>query len=75
MPIHVRSLGIIADLTTEKFLMTLRRFIARHGTRKEIISDNAAQFKLSKSIVYIVWEKRQKRQNSTVINCRKRKKM
>ena len=42
--------------------MTLRRLITRCGKTNEIISDNSAQFKLSKSTIDTVWEKRQKRQ-------------
>ena len=47
-------LEIVADLTAEEFLMTLKRFIARCGRPKEFILDNAAQFKLSKSTINIV---------------------
>ena len=50
-------LKIVADLTPEEFLMALTRFIVRRGKTNEIISDNAAQFKLSKSTINIVWEK------------------
>ena len=36
--------------------MALRRFIARCGKPNEISSDNAAEFKLSKSTINITWE-------------------
>ena len=49
-------LELVEDLTAEQFLQSLRRFIARRGTPKEIILDNAAQFKLTKSTFYIAWE-------------------
>ena len=50
-------LELVEDLTAEQFLQSLRRFIARRGTPKEIILDNAAQFKLTKSTVDLAWEK------------------
>ena len=50
-------LEIVADLTVEEFLMTLKRFIARRGKPNEIISDNVALFKLSKSMINITWDK------------------
>jgi len=42
-------LEVIRDMTAEQFLMCLRRFIGRRGQPKEIISDNASQFKLTDS--------------------------
>ena len=50
-------LEIVDDLTPEEFLMALRRFITRRGNPGEIISDNAAQFKLSKSTTDVAWQK------------------
>ena len=50
-------LEIVGDLSAEEFLQALRRFIARRGAPKEIILDNASQFKLAKSAVDIAWEK------------------
>ena len=44
-------LEIVDDLTAEEFLLPLRKFIASRGNPSEIISDNAAQFKLSKSTI------------------------
>lgn len=41
----------------DNFTQTLRRFIARRGTPKEIISDNASQFKLAISSIEIAWNK------------------
>ena len=37
--------------------MALRRFITRRGKPGEIISDSAAQFKLSKSTIDVAWQK------------------
>ncbi|XP_078364057.1 uncharacterized protein LOC144648336 [Oculina patagonica] len=43
-------------MTAEQFLLCLKRFISRRGKPKEIISDNASQFKLAKSTVYEAWK-------------------
>ena len=43
-------------MSAEQFLLCLRRFIARHDKRKQIISDNASQFKLAKSTVDKAWK-------------------
>ncbi|XP_070546912.1 uncharacterized protein [Ptychodera flava] len=42
-------------MSAEQFLLCLRRFIARRGTPEQIISDNAPQFKLAKSVLDKVW--------------------
>ena len=42
-------------MTTEQFLLGLRRFIAIHGIPVELTSDNAAHFKLSAVVVDAVW--------------------
>ena len=41
----------MSDMSTEQFLLGFRRFLSRHGKIKEIISDNASQFKLASSII------------------------
>ena len=38
-------LKLIQNLSTEQYLLGFRRFLSRHGKSKEIISDNALQFK------------------------------
>ena len=43
-------------MTAEQFLLCLRRFIATRGKPKQIISDNASQFKVVKSTVEDAWE-------------------
>lgn len=48
-------LEIVHDMSTSVFLLCLRRFIATRGTTKEIISDNAKQFKLSSEVIKLVW--------------------
>jgi hypothetical protein len=44
-------------LSTEEFLSALRRFIARRGAQKEIISDTASHFKLAKNTLELIWQK------------------
>ena len=48
-------LEIVNDMTAEQFIMALHRFIARRGKPNHIISDNAPQFKLSKSTIDVTW--------------------
>ena len=54
---RVVHLEVVDDLTAEEFLLALRRFIARWRNPSEIKSENAAQFKLSKSTIDGTWEK------------------
>ena len=49
-------LEIVAALSAEEFLLTLRRFIARRGKPQQITLDNAPQFKLTTSSVHVAWE-------------------
>jgi len=51
--IHIE---VIPDITAEQFLLCLRRFISTHGKPKQIISDNASQFKVVKATVDHGWE-------------------
>jgi hypothetical protein len=48
-------LEIVSDMSTEQFLLGLRRFVAQRGTPVEIISDNAKQFKAASSLIDRVW--------------------
>ena len=41
-------LEIVEDMSADQFLLCLRRFMARRGTPRQIISDNAKQFKLAR---------------------------
>ena len=50
-------LEVADDMTAEQFLMTLRRFISRRSTPKEIILDNAPQFKLTKTTIDKAWQR------------------
>lgn len=49
-------LELVSDMSTEEFLMCLRRFIAQRGTPVEITSDNAKQFKAASSILDQLWQ-------------------
>lgn len=56
LAVRAVHLELIHDMSGEEFLLCLRKFIARRGKPKEIISDNAPQFKLVKSTVDEAWE-------------------
>ena len=56
LAVRAVHLELINDMSAEQFLLCLRRFIARRGKPKEIISDNASQFKLAKSTVDEAWQ-------------------
>ena len=49
-------LELIHSMTTEDFLLGLRRFLASRGKPRKIISDNAGQFKLASGSVRKLWE-------------------
>lgn len=42
-------------MTTEQFLLGLRRFVVRHGSPRSIISDNASQFRLAAETIDKIW--------------------
>ena len=42
-------------MTAEVFILCLRRFMARRGVPHQIISDNAIQFKVAKSMLNKAW--------------------
>ena len=48
-------LEMMHDMSTQQFLLGLRRFVARHGHPKKVISGNAAQFKLASDTIYNLW--------------------
>ena len=48
-------LEIVNDLSASEFLEAFRRFISRRGKPIEIISDNASQFKMAKTIIERAW--------------------
>nr|XP_022295062.1 uncharacterized protein LOC111105185 [Crassostrea virginica] len=49
-------MDLMLDMSTEEFLLGLRRFKARWGKPKQLISDNASQFKLSSSVLEKMWK-------------------
>ena len=55
--VRVVHLEVADDMTGEQFLMALRRFISRRGAPKEIILDNAPQFKLAKTTIDEAWQR------------------
>ena len=46
---------VVEDMSAEKFLLALRRFIARRGKPDEIVLDNASQFKVTKMVMDKTW--------------------
>lgn len=48
-------LELLHNMSAEQFLLGFRRFISRHGKPKEIISDNAMQFKLASDTLENLW--------------------
>ena len=49
-------LELITDMTTEEFLLAFKRFIAQRGAPLEMISDNAAHFKLASKTLDTLWK-------------------
>ncbi len=49
-------LEFVLDLSSIQFINCLRRFIARRGRPKFILSDNAAQFKLADKTIHKAWQ-------------------
>ena len=48
-------LEMMHDMSTSQFLLGFRRFVARHGKPRKVISDNAAQFKLASDTIKKLW--------------------
>ena len=48
-------LELVEDMSCEEFLLGLRRFIARRGTPRQILSDNAKQFKAAQTVLGRAW--------------------
>ena len=55
LTIRAVHLEVATDLSAEQFLLTLRRFIARRGTPKQILSDNAPQFQVADQMLQSLW--------------------
>ena len=50
-------LGLVQDMTTEEFLLCIRRFISQRGSYNGIISDYALQFKSANQTLHSIWKK------------------
>ena len=50
-------LELVEDMTAEQFLSALCWFIARRGKPDQIILDNVPNFKVTKNVVDMAWEK------------------
>ncbi|XP_052809626.1 uncharacterized protein LOC128238092 [Mya arenaria] len=49
-------LELVQDMTTEEFLLALKRFVSQRGVPSEILSDNANQFKLANKTLDEIWK-------------------
>ena len=56
-------LELVTEMSTDAFLMSFRRFIARRGVPVKIVSDNAQQFKLADQTLNKLWDSVQTDQN------------
>ena len=61
LTIRAVHLELATDLTADQYLQTLRRFIARCGTPKQILSDNAPHFHVTDEMLQSLW--------STTVTC------
>lgn len=50
-------LELLESMSAEHFLFGMRRFVARRGKQLQIVSDNAPQIRMSKSILENIWPK------------------
>ena len=55
LQIRAIHLEVVESMTTESFLLCVRRFIGRRGKPTLVISDNASQFKLGNIVMDKVW--------------------
>ncbi|MCP3663650.1 MAG: DDE-type integrase/transposase/recombinase, partial [Gammaproteobacteria bacterium] len=60
MAIRAVHLELVWDLTSEQFLLCLKRFISRRGKPDRITSDNFSSYKLVQSTIDKVWSQIQK---------------
>ena len=54
--IRAVHLELVLDMTTEEFLLALRRFIAQRGAPVEITSDNALTSKSANTALELIWQ-------------------
>lgn len=55
MVVRAVHLEIVQDMSSEEFILALKRFISQRGAPKLILSDNGAQFKLSSNMIDLIW--------------------
>ena len=55
LAVRAVHLELVDDMSAEEFILCLRRFIARRGIPRQIISDNAKQFKLARTTLNKAW--------------------
>ncbi len=55
MVVRAVHIELVEDMTTESFLMSVRRFIARRGKPTQIISDNGSNFRLGQQILKAIF--------------------
>ena len=55
MTVRAIHLEVVRDLSTEQFLLALRRFFAIRGVPKEILSDNQPSFKVADKVLQQMW--------------------
>jgi len=64
-------LELVCDMTTERFLLALRRMIARRGMRSIIWSDNAKTFKAANKELQRCWKVLESDQTQTALSEKK----
>ena len=55
LKVRAIHLEIVDDMSTQGFLLCMRRFIGRRGKPNMIVSDNASQFTLGNAVMDKVW--------------------
>ena len=55
LAVRAIHLELAENMSAEEFILCLRRFMARRGVPRQIISDNAQQFKVAKTTLNKAW--------------------
>ena len=55
--VQATHLELVEDMSAEEFLLCLRRFISRREAPRLILSDNAQQFKATRTVLEKAWRK------------------